>query len=316
MDRFQRWVRGACLFISACAGSAAAAEGYLIPIEVPGWEGGSIDNSDNGSADFCQIGRYDDAGNQLLAIWFERGLILGISSPNYKMTSGQPYEMELNIDERTTTISGRANSEDTFVALIGTDRSVLDAFKTSAMMQAVLPMGSMVLDLVEAAAAFEALEDCYLTEIMGEPAKYSGQMQAEDPLDRPAAGLLEFTYYLVSPPHEDGTPDCPGGFEERMSFTAPLAGGEIVDFSYSFQMRTRFPGQAEGSCTVIERSGTLVEGLSKDGRLELTVHEVLMGSDTPQEVRYRGQMIGEHTAEIYCTDAPFDPLLFDVETLR
>ena len=132
----------------------------------------------------------------------------------------------------------------------------------------------------------------------------------------PASGTVWVTLDRAVPGPEDADPACPGGLTQKMRFAAPLEGGEIGDFSYSFAMKTRFYGDETGPCLDVDRSGELISGLVEGSEFALTVLETDAVTGTETEVFYRGTIFDDGTAELIDLGAPYEALPMTVETGR
>jgi len=163
-------------------GIAATAATYLTEISVDGWLGGGVDNSGDGTSDFCQIARDAEGGGSLLAIWFERGLVLALSSPRFQMMEGDPHTFTVTTGNWSGTVGGEANDAETFFALVGTHEELLEGLKSGVTLSAKGDPGEFLVHLPNGREAFQSLENCYLTEVAGLQPKYveSGPVQPSE----------------------------------------------------------------------------------------------------------------------------------------
>lgn len=141
------------------------------------------------------------------------------------------------------------------------------------------------------------------------------EVRVASPLLR-AGPIWQVTMSNTMPGDPAADAECPGGFDERMSFRVPSGGGPVSDFSYTFKMDTRFFGAGSDACIHIRRHGELVAGEYRNGVLSLQVRDFSEGSDQPAIVGYEGPLGSDGTGELYNTEPPFSGLRINAEEVQ
>ncbi len=157
------------LFIFNIYSVSVLADDYLKVLNSGSWSGGSIDNTGNGKADFCQLNAGSDAGFTILLIWAEPGLLMAVVDDDLNLSKGQLYPAEISIDPVWSGRSSlKATSSSVLVLKIFKNKKIINALKRGSTLSInVEDAGRWQAPLQGSSRAITKLKSCYHTEVEG-----------------------------------------------------------------------------------------------------------------------------------------------------
>lgn len=186
------------------------ADDYLKKITAGPWSGGSIDNSGNGKADFCQLGAENDAGFNILMIWAQPGLIMAIIDRDMHLKKGKYYPAEISIDPVWQGNSRfKATSSTALTLAVFNNKKIIRALKQGSKMTIIANgAGRWRTPLRGSSKAISTLKSCYRTEVEGKPLLVAKKAlrPATKPTSRPKAPVARPMGILLMPEKHNFAP--------------------------------------------------------------------------------------------------------------
>ena len=162
------WMRefsSVCLLISAAlvASSATAQNSVIAEYATSKWEGGAVDNDEDGNADFCLMFPRSPLDQVMLLLQSMDGFMIGLINPLWQIDElDQLVDLQVVIPGHWKgVLDAKVTEPDTLVVPFGGDGELMEAFKSGGQLNAYFYIGDFSVSLSGSRDAVAKINQCY-----------------------------------------------------------------------------------------------------------------------------------------------------------